>query len=395
MGVAAESIDSAPRLMMKLDLKSNGEGKLLELPPRVGWFDWARYGVPSLIYCVMNNLVIYGVAFLGAPQFALCSNFKLVVAAVTNWFILGQRFTVVQWNSLILLCLALVAAQIGKLPCTAPGRNLMESDHNNNMQEMHLNGIDILQDTPTAQGLGYSPWADLHLGYSNNISRRFLGEGDGSRSASDLIIGLSITGIVALLSALAGSVNEFLLKKRDTEQSTMRKNCFCYQWGFSLNLLGLLAQRMQRSLSADNATPQLQNSDQAAQIIAEEDPDTGLFRGFSVTVVCLILLNASMGLTVSLVLAHLDSVIKGIGAVCMILLVTIWSWLFLGDNIDAGFILALAMASNFMHLYTGPHNDILKAATAEQEQETKEIPRPTDAEVLMVEEASDQPANKV
>merc|ERR1712194_688185 len=117
--------------------------------------------------------------------------------------------------------------------------------------------------------------------------------------------------------------------------------------GLGLNLIVMALQRGAKT-------------SQTSQETSQDTEDKSFFRGFSVSVELLIFVQAALGLTVSMVLMHLDSVIKGIGAVAMIPVVTICSWAFLDEEIDAGFSLAVALAVCFTHLYMGEHNNVLK-----------------------------------
>ena len=79
------------------------------------WHNWMRYSGPALLYAVQNNLNIYATSYLSAHVFALFNNGKVVFAAVCAKFLLGQKFSIIQWLSLFLLVLALCVSKLKTL----------------------------------------------------------------------------------------------------------------------------------------------------------------------------------------------------------------------------------------------------------------------------------------
>ena len=79
------------------------------------WYNWMRYSGPALLYAVQHNLNIYATSYLSAHVFALFNNGKVVFAAVCAKFLLGQKFSIIQWLSLFLLVLALCVSKLKTL----------------------------------------------------------------------------------------------------------------------------------------------------------------------------------------------------------------------------------------------------------------------------------------
>ncbi len=80
-------------------------------------------------------------------------------------------------------------------------------------------------------------------------------------------------------------MNEFLLKGMDSDVSLMRKNAWTYQWGMIINTTALL-----NVITGHFSAPK------------HESLFGALFAGFSPAVCVMILLNVSLGLTVSMIL---------------------------------------------------------------------------------------------
>ncbi len=91
----------------------------------------------------------------------------------------------------------------------------------------------------------------------------------------------------------------------------------------------------QLSTRSSGSTPESQSTAVAVAVGPSESGDksglfgeNGLFHGFSMAVWMLVLVQSSMGLSVSLVLRHLDNVAKGVGGSAILFVVSNYLWNF-------------------------------------------------------------------
>lgn len=144
--------------------------------------------------------------------------------------------------------------------------------------------------------------------------------------------------VVIMLSLLSGSAaisNEYLLKNVDPHVSFMRKNVWTYQWGVLMNVLYLVF-KMQRAES------------------------TSMFHGYSVSVGFLIVINAMLGLSVSMIMKYFDNVTKCFASSLVVYLTAAFEYFYLSAHtVDGPFMLAVVIFSIASFLYMGSHNDEL------------------------------------
>ncbi|CAK0897587.1 unnamed protein product [Prorocentrum cordatum] len=76
---------------------------------------WAYYAIPGFLYAVENNLKIPATVILHPHVFALFNNSKVIFAAVGMVLLLGRRFSVLQWMSMVLLGASLCVAKVEML----------------------------------------------------------------------------------------------------------------------------------------------------------------------------------------------------------------------------------------------------------------------------------------
>lgn len=95
-------------------------------------------------------------------------------------------------------------------------------------------------------------------------------------------------------------------------------------------------------------------------LASQETLLSSIFRGYGFWVVVLILANTALGTSVSLILRYFDNVVKGFGFTLIIFAVTMFSWMFLGIEVNACFFCALVIYTCSSYLYVADFNDVLK-----------------------------------
>lgn len=225
------------------------------------WRNWARYAGPAFLYAVQNNLNVYATFYLSPHVFSLFNNSKVICAAVCGKYLLKQKFSSMQWLSLVLLVLALCVAKVkmllGTPTCKPSGRLLLELGGEDNMLDAYAS---TASDSYTSSVLDSNPFhggamdyvlpagaASDALGFTPSLSemdKRMLVEGTSPESANAAAemaafsLGIFLVVCTSFTSGLSGAVNEWLLKAIDTDVSLMRKNVWTYQWGCIFNTTG-------------------------------------------------------------------------------------------------------------------------------------------------------------
>lgn len=141
--------------------------------------DFWKYGVPAFIYVVQNNLVFYCLMYMNVTAYTILSQLKILTTGVFFCFILKKKLTNLQWVSLLLLCVGCATTQLSS------------------------------------------------------------GEGETFSVSST---GLILLGIIVSLSALAGVINEFLLKNvgKGANSNLHIQNMKLYFFGIVINILASL-----------------------------------------------------------------------------------------------------------------------------------------------------------
>lgn len=347
------------------------------------------YAVPGFLYAVENNLKIPATVFLHPHVFALFNNSKVIFAAVGMVLLLGKRFSVLQWVSMVLLVLSLCVAKVQMLLPTpkekcdgsevgGASRRMPEEDAGNDFQDSSLTGDRFLLGMDPIQEHGFfdegswfagvalsasaahvarplTEWLPQLLSQPESIldarpllpgeSPRLLSGGvdsehpDGQSSAL-FLLGMVLVLAASLISGLAGVFNELLLKQRDTDVGLWRKNIWTYAWGVIFNTLGLLMSSFHEGGSFE------------------------LFRGYDRWVWAMIGVTALLGISVSMIMKYFDNVVKCFGGSLILYSATLASMLLFGSRVDAGFVLGLLVYSVSSYFYAGDHNQ--KLATYEK-----------------------------
>lgn len=342
------------------------------------WLDWGRYGAPAILYAIVNNLSVYSMYHLNPAVYGILQNLKLVWAVVFGRFLLAQSFSSIQWSAVIFFLLSMAVVKIEmlqtkeQLPCSSKvdnsTRNLLEHNYDETFLYEHAGAtIDIAPfsnfDSETlwmggmcgqssAVSGSVSSFSDLLETASNTVHRVLKsssastsetsggGTTTGAASAVFFFYGMIFVTAQTAFSGLAGAVNEKLLKDVDKSLGLWRKNAFMYEWGVVVNV-GFLILREEAGSKGQESTSYL--------------------RGFSNPWVWnLVMIEAIVGLTTSLILKNFSNVIKNIGSLIVIFTVAFASMLVFQIPLAVEFWIGSALFVPSLFLYAGPHNDILK-----------------------------------
>jgi len=192
------------------------------------------FAVPAVLYTLQNRLVFEALRYISPPQYQLFNNMKLFSTSLVYRVIMQRQIRLVQWLALLLLGLGMsLVTDPPQPPCTSSG--------------------------------------------SENIHE--------SQPVYQLWIGFGIMAMVAWCSALAGVLNEWLIKQ---SASVLEANTWLYVYGVLASAVALGTGGWSELLS---------------------------FQGFGTTTWLVVLCNALLGQTVAYLFRYADSIVK-IYAVC-------------------------------------------------------------------------------
>jgi UDP-sugar transporter A1/2/3 len=82
-----------------------------------------KLGIPSILYCVQNNLLYYALSHLDAATFQVGYQVKILTTAVFSVTMLGKSLSKLQWFSLLLLTLGVAKAQLSAQASSSSAHN--------------------------------------------------------------------------------------------------------------------------------------------------------------------------------------------------------------------------------------------------------------------------------
>ncbi|KAK0081592.1 hypothetical protein PV325_011905 [Microctonus aethiopoides] len=229
------------------------------------------YMVPSVLYCLYNNLAFINLAVFDPTTYYLLLQFRVVVTGIIFQVVFKKRLSTKQWISLIILTLGCMMKH-------------MSLDINNSLVA-----------------------SNFHL----NINALFI-------------------LIQTICSCLAGVYNEYLLKGQGANINIFLQNVFMYIDSSICNILVLLIQGNPQNVF-DNVVP---------TILLQPK------------VIAIIINNAAIGIITSFFLKNLNSILKTFASALELVFTAILCWLLFNIPIYMNTVLAIAMVSYAVILYS-------------------------------------------
>jgi len=181
------------------------------------------YSLPALIYFVQNNLVFWALLYIDATTYQVLVNLKILTTGVLFRFIMGKELSGIQWSALVLLMVGCATSQIST-DCDA-----------------------------------------------------------GSIFAVP-IQGIIIVVILSVLSASAGIITEWIMKKSSLKMDPLhRQNLHLYFFGIIFNTLGYMM---------------------------EKQPTESFFAGYNAITWSVVMSYSFTGLCVSVIMKYADNMVK-------------------------------------------------------------------------------------
>mmetsp|Transcript_47004 Transcript_47004/g.75542 ORF Transcript_47004/g.75542 Transcript_47004/m.75542 type:complete len:310 (+) Transcript_47004:618-1547(+) len=156
-----------------------------------------------------------------------------------------------------------------------------------------------------------------------------------SQDRQNLLIGAGILFVNAWLSATSGICNEWLVKYQDAKAPLMLKSIQLYFWGTLVNLI--------------------------AWVVTDTNEMSLSSQGISTLVVCIILNNAAVGLSVAFIMKYADNIVKCFSTAAAVFISAVLSSYLFNFPLDLPFVVGLLLYSTSFFLYFGKHNTVLHA----------------------------------
>ncbi|XP_065174431.1 UDP-N-acetylglucosamine transporter-like [Sycon ciliatum] len=235
-------------------------------------FELLKLAVPALLYTIQNNLLYVALSNLDAATYQVTYQLKIMTTAIFSVLMLGKQLDVKKWTALVMLMFGVACVQM-----------------------------------PSSSSKSYS--------------------------ATHTVVGSSVVGLVAVLSAccssgFAGVYFEKILK--GTKPSLWLRN---FQLAFFSILLGFGGVVLDRKV-----------------VLSE-----GFFHGYSPLVWTVVILQGIGGLVVAAVIKYADNILKGFATSVSLIFSAVISFIFLDDlELTSLFVIGASLVIAATMLYSQP-----------------------------------------
>ncbi|XP_009464958.1 PREDICTED: probable UDP-sugar transporter protein SLC35A5 [Nipponia nippon] len=283
VNICSEVVKLVLCVVLALWVKKKDHGCLdypFECPSWKNFCNSMKWSIPAFLYFLDNLIVFYVLSYLQPAMAVLFSNFVIITTALLFRIVLKRKLSWVQWASLVILFLSIVALTLG-----TGGQQQSLAAHG-----FHHN----MFFSPSNHCLLYAGPEEACLEKGNCVAPSFLPNFQwnvtstmaGALKPLRLSLGHLLILVQCFISALANIYNEKILKDGDQlAESIFMQNSKLYAFGVLFNglMLGLRA-KDRRQIG-----------------------NCGFFYGHNVFSVTLIFVTAFLGLSVAFILKFRDN----------------------------------------------------------------------------------------
>uniref|UniRef100_A0A8C0IWF7 Solute carrier family 35 member A5 n=1 Tax=Chelonoidis abingdonii TaxID=106734 RepID=A0A8C0IWF7_CHEAB len=340
LGGAFVTLGSSRILLMKYS--ANEEGRSYSDFGCTSWREFCNYmkwSIPAFLYFLDNLIVFYVLSYLQPAMAVLFSNFIIVTTALLFRIVLKRQLSWVQWASLLILFLSIIALTAG----TGSNQHSLAT-HGFHHDMFFSSSNRCLQYTrPEEECWGGDNCTET--GFFPSFKWNVTAATAGALKPLRLGLGHLLIIVQCFISALANIYNEKILKEGDQlNESIFVQNSKLYVFGMLFNglMLGL-------------------RSENRWQI-----EYCGFFYGHNVFSVALIFVTAFLGLSVAFILKFRDNMFHVLTAQITTVIITIVSIVIFDFKPSLDFFLEAPVVLLSIFIYNASKHQGLEYATQQE-----------------------------
>ncbi|XP_073164378.1 UDP-sugar transporter protein SLC35A5 isoform X2 [Lepidochelys kempii] len=340
LGGAFVTLGSSRILLMKYS--TNEEGRSYSEFGCTSWREFCNYmkwSIPAFLYFLDNLIVFYVLSNLQPAMAVLFSNFIIITTALLFRIVLKRQFSWVQWASVLILFLSIIALTAG----TGSSQHSLVT-HGFHHDMFFSSSNHCLQYTRPEEECSGGDNCTV-TGFFSSFKWNVTATTAGALKPLRLGLGHLLIIVQCFISALANIYNEKILKEGDQlNESIFVQNSKLYVFGVLFNglMLGL-------------------RSENYWQI-----EYCGFFYGHNVFSVALIFVTAFLGLSVAFILKFRDNMFHVLTAQITTVIITIVSIVIFDFKPSLDFFLEAPVVLLSIFIYNASKHQGLEYATQQE-----------------------------
>ncbi|XP_043394565.1 probable UDP-sugar transporter protein SLC35A5 isoform X2 [Chelonia mydas] len=340
LGGAFVTLGSSRILLMKYS--ANEEGRSYSEFGCTSWREFCNYmkwSIPAFLYFLDNLIVFYVLSNLQPAMAVLFSNFIIITTALLFRIVLKRQLSWVQWASLLILFLSIIALTAG----TGSSQHSLAT-HGFHHDMFFSSSNHCLQYTRPEEECSGGDNCTV-TGFFSSFKWNVTATTAGALKPLRLGLGHLLIIVQCFISALANIYNEKILKEGDQlNESIFVQNSKLYVFGVLFNGLML-------SLRSENYW---------------QIEYCGFFYGHNVFSVALIFVTAFLGLSVAFILKFRDNMFHVLTAQITTVIITIVSIVIFDFKPSLDFFLEAPVVLLSIFIYNASKHQGLEYATQQE-----------------------------
>jgi drug/metabolite transporter (DMT)-like permease len=343
-----------------LFLASRGEVNLAVEGPT--WRTLALYMVPSTLYAFDNNLNFVALEYLSVPTIQTLASVKIVFSGLLSHFFLGRKLRRVQWVAIVALTVGVAVSRMDggsshaiAAPRAAAGAIGTAAAHT-------PAGAAVV---PLAAGSGRIAIANADAAVDSNANANAVGNGndadDRGAVSEEIAAGRDLGGRFSILAAATPTPSAPSASSPPSPSAARAATRFTgvvivvstalIAAVASLACALLLSQHPERSIHPQNSQLYIGGMAVNLVLLFFDGSPQPWFANFTPAVWAIVLINASIGISVSIMFKHLGIVTEVIASIVTTVLLMVLSVMFFGFRITPAFAIGAAIAMGGFYTY--------------------------------------------